>query len=70
MTQSVGVQKEERTEEEVVALEDGFTRVVGGTEHHPQGMGKTYKVMALTSSSLPTPYPFNLDFASLVKEEK
>lgn len=62
------MQKADRPEEEVAALEEGFTRLVAGTEHHPQGMGKTYKVMALTPSGSKAPYPFGLDFAALEKD--
>jgi hypothetical protein len=61
--QNVFVQKKGRTQEEVDALEDGFARLVAGAEHHPQGMGDTYKVMALSPSSVKTPYPFGLDFS-------
>jgi hypothetical protein len=57
------VQARKRSQEEIDALEDGFARLVASTKHHPQGMGETYKVMAITPAGVATPYPFNLDFS-------
>lgn len=54
-----------RTPEECASLEDGFAMLVAGVEHHPQGMGETFKALAITPSRLATPYPFDIDFAAL-----
>jgi hypothetical protein len=52
----------------VEALEDGFARLVASTDHHPHGMGDTYKVMVLTPSGCKTPFPFNLDFSQYAQQ--
>jgi hypothetical protein len=38
---------------------------VAGTRHHPQGMGETYKVMAITRANAKPPAPFDIDFSKL-----
>ena len=58
-----GVQKKGRTQEEADALEEGFARLVAGTEHHPQGMGDAYKVMVLAPSAVKAPIPFGPEYA-------
>ena len=58
-----GVQKEGRTQQEAEALEDGFARLVAGMDYHPQGMGDTYKVMALVPYACKTPIPFGPEYS-------
>jgi hypothetical protein len=59
------VQKEGRSVEEATALEDALYRLVASTEHHKQGMGETYKVMAMTRKKVAAPFPFDLDISKL-----
>ena len=40
-------------------LEDGFAMLIAGTEHHPQGMGQTFKVVTITPSKAPVRFPFS-----------
>jgi hypothetical protein len=59
------LQAKTRPAAEVDALESGFARLVAGTQHHAQGMGETYKFMALAPSGVPTLFPFDIDFAAV-----
>lgn len=46
-------------------LEDALARLAAGTQHHPNGMGETYKVMAITQNGVEAPFPFSIDFSKL-----
>lgn len=54
-----------KSEEEAASIEGALTRLVAGADHHPDGMGETYKVVAMTRSGVKTPFPFDIDFAAL-----
>jgi hypothetical protein len=54
-----------KTEEEINKLEDVLARLAAGTLHHPDGMGETYKFMAITQHDVKTLFPFCIDFSSL-----
>ena len=45
--------------EERDRLEDGFAMLIAGVEHHPQGMGQTFKVVTITPSEAPVRFPFS-----------
>lgn len=49
----------------MASSEAALSRLVAGTEHDPNGMGETYKVVAMTRTGVKTPFPLDIDFSAL-----